>query len=76
MAKDVVLFTRQKCPLCDDALVILQRYALIARVIDIDQHPSLKRKFDTCVPVVKIDGQIRFRGRINEVLLRRVLAES
>jgi hypothetical protein len=25
------------------------------------------------VPVVEIDGQIRFRGRIDEVLLRRLI---
>jgi hypothetical protein len=25
------------------------------------------------VPVVEIDGRVRFRGRINEVLLRRII---
>ena len=30
-------------------------------------------RYDQCVPVVEIDGQERFRGRVNEVLLRRLL---
>ena len=28
----------------------------------------------TCVPVVAIDGKIRFRGRVDAVLLRRLIA--
>ena len=41
--------------------------------VDIDADPELRQKYDQCVPVVVIDGQERFRGRINEVLLRRLL---
>ncbi|MCA9022802.1 MAG: hypothetical protein KDA74_21785, partial [Planctomycetaceae bacterium] len=44
--------------------------------IDIYSDPGLVEQFGTCVPVVAIDGKIRFRGRINEVLLRRLIAAS
>jgi len=42
-------------------------------VIDIDQDSALRERFDTCVPVVEIDGTIRFRGRVDAVLLRRIV---
>jgi hypothetical protein len=41
--------------------------------IDIDRDPKLVERFTTCVPVVEIDGKIRFRGQINELLLRRLI---
>jgi glutaredoxin len=70
---DVVLYTRRGCHLCDQAAEILLRHGLQPRMVDIDCEPALRDKFDTCVPVVEIDGQVRFRGRVNEVLLRRLL---
>lgn len=42
--------------------------------VDIDQDPRLRERFDQCVPVVEIDGKIRFRGKVNPVLLDRLLA--
>jgi glutaredoxin len=71
--KDVVLYKRQGCHLCDDALDLLHRYGVDVSCVDIDNDPDLCARFDTCVPVVEIAGRIRFRGRINEVLLRRLL---
>jgi hypothetical protein len=41
--------------------------------IDIDSDPELRSKYTECVPVVVIDGRERFRGRVDEVLLRRLL---
>ena len=72
----VILYTRPGCHLCDDALALLLRYGLAPCTIDIDQHPELLARYNTCVPVVEIDGQVRFRGRVNEVLLRRLLNNS
>ncbi len=69
----VVLYSRQGCHLCDDAQLLLQGYGLGVEVVDIDQDPELKQRYDTCVPVVEIDGQVRFRGRIDELLLIRLL---
>lgn len=69
----VVLYTRQGCCLCDDAHILLQRFGISPKLVDIDQDPALREKFTTCVPVVEIDGKVRFRGRVNEVLLRRLL---
>lgn len=72
----VMLYTRAGCHLCEEAETILkryQRYLPAIEVVDIDQAPELVEKFDTCVPVVEIDGKVRFRGNVNEVLLRRLI---
>ena len=71
---NVVLYTRRGCHLCDDALALLKRHGLAAREVDIDADPGLRARYDCCVPVVEIDGRERFRGRVDERLLRRLLA--
>jgi glutaredoxin len=73
---EVVLYTRKGCHLCDDAEHLLLQHGLIPELIDIDGDPELKTRFDTCVPVVEIDGRVRFRGRVDAVLLRRLLAAN
>jgi glutaredoxin len=69
----VVLYTRNGCHLCDDAELMLVQHGLRPEIVDIDADPALSERFDTCVPVVEIDGKIRFRGWVNAVLLRRLL---
>jgi glutaredoxin len=70
----VVLYTRQGCHLCDEAAAVLRRHGLRPEAVDIDADPALRQRYTDCVPVVEIDGRERFRGRVNEVLLRRILA--
>jgi glutaredoxin len=70
---EVTVYRRSGCHLCDEAIGLLRRYDLEPVVIDIDGNPALAEKFTGCVPVVLIDGKPRFRGRVNEVLLRRLL---
>jgi glutaredoxin len=72
----VVLYTRSGCHLCDVARETLAKYhdSLPVPVeIDIDADAELQARFATCVPVVEIDGKVRFRGQVNEVLLRRLI---
>ena len=38
--------------------------------------PHLVDRFGKCVPVVELDGKVRFKGRINEILLRRLIEGS
>lgn len=75
----VILYTREGCHLCDEAKELLETYGKFLPPIsevDIDKDAILIAKFTTCVPVVEIDGKIRFRGRIDEVLLRRLIEGS
>jgi glutaredoxin len=73
----VVLYTRVGCHLCDDAKRLLEEYGgrhgFSVNEVDIDRHPELKARYDRCVPVVEVDGKVRFRGKVNEALLRRLL---
>lgn len=70
---NVVLYSRAGCHLCTDAEQLLLQHGLLPTVVDIDQDPTLQERFDTCVPVVEIDGKVRFRGRIDALLLRRII---
>lgn len=75
MPRQVLLFTRSGCHLCEEAEAMLARHGLSSQKIDVDASPELRAKYDTCVPVVVMDGKERFRGRVNEVLLKRLLAK-
>jgi len=72
----VTLYTRQGCHLCDDAQALLLRHGLHPQLVDIDADSTLRERYNECVPVVEINGRERFRGRINEVLLMRVLTHE
>lgn len=73
----VVLYTRQGCHLCEEAWEHLerarQRHGYTLEVVDVDTDPQLRAQYDTLVPVVTVNGKERFRGRVNPVLLQRLL---
>ena len=69
----VVLYTRRGCHLCEIAHQLLRDCGADPICVDIDADASLRERFNECVPVVEIDGKIRFRGSVDPVLLRRLL---
>ena len=69
----VVLYTRENCPLCEKAKKTLSTAGLMPEEIDIDADEHLRQAYGNCVPVVEINGKIRFRGQIHPVLLKRLL---
>lgn len=72
----VVVYTRQECHLCDVAKDTLHRFAQwLPQIeeIDIDESEELKDLYSSSVPVVEIDGTSRFRGVIDETLLKRLI---
>jgi glutaredoxin len=75
--RDVLMYTRQGCHLCEQAWQALERasrrYPLTLQKVDVDTSPELVEKHGNCVPVVLVDGKVRFRGVVNPVLLERVL---
>jgi hypothetical protein len=76
----VVVWTRADCPLCDDAITLLQaaarRWRLRVELRDLNADPVARRNHEHWIPVVEIDGRVRFRGRVNPVLLERLLAAT
>jgi glutaredoxin len=72
----VVIYTRDNCHLCDIAKDSLHRFAeWLPEIeeIDIDDSAELREQYGTEIPVVLFDGTERFRGIINEPLLKRLI---
>ncbi len=68
-----IVYTRQGCHLCEDAQQMLQQHGFRVQLIDIDEDAGLRERYTNCVPVVEIDGKVRFRGTIDRRLLRRLM---
>lgn len=72
---DVLVAKTRACPLCDEALRILRDHArrlrLSIRVSDITDDGELMGTYGDRVPVVFLEGRLRFFGRVDPVLLRR-----
>ena len=73
--RQVIVYTRLGCHLCVEAEQLLVQHGLAPELIDIDADAALRQRYTDCVPVVLIDGKERFRGKVNAVLLRRILAQ-
>ena len=71
----VIVYSRPGCHLCEEAIQLLASHGLRAREVNIDENLDLRSQYTTCVPVVEIDGKVRFRGHIDPVLLERLLAQ-
>jgi glutaredoxin len=74
-------YSRAGCCCCDKAEIVLKeaqrRYGFTINEMDIDQDADLVAKYNSEVPVVTVNGKVRFRGVVNPGLLERLLvAES
>jgi glutaredoxin len=73
----VVMYTRRGCHLCEVAWKRLEearrRYGFDLTAEDVDADVQLATAYGNCVPVVTINGKVRFRGAVNPVLLERLL---
>jgi glutaredoxin len=76
-ALQIVLFTREGCHLCDTAWEQLQQrqrqFGFTLEAVDVDRDSELAARFGNDVPVVTLNGKVRFRGTVNEILLDRLL---
>lgn len=79
MSRQVVLYGRAGCCLCDDARAVLERvrsdhpFTLAERDIDDDEH--LLRAYLERIPVVTIDGVEAFELWVDESEFRQRLSE-
>ncbi|HVS36757.1 MAG TPA: glutaredoxin family protein [Gemmataceae bacterium] len=75
--RPVLFYTRRGCHLCEEAWQVVQaaqkKHGFTLTAVDVDGDPTLAAEHGDCVPVVAIDGKVRFRGRVNAVLLERML---
>ncbi len=75
----VTLYTRAQCCCCQSAREVLREYRDVNgfRFEEVDaSDPALVARIGPTVPVVAVDGKVRFRGEVNRVLFERLLAAS
>lgn len=73
LTPDCLLLTRPGCHLCEDAEALLRLNGLAVKRVNVDDNPELAARYNSCVPVVFLDGKKRFTGRVDERLLKRLL---
>ena len=73
----VTVYSRTGCTCCDKAMLELykagRRFKLNIQVVDIDTDEALVAEYGLQIPVIAIDGKVRFKGQVNPVLLERLL---
>lgn len=73
----VTVYTRRGCHLCAEAWEVLQAdqavFGYQLKAIDVDSDPELVGRFGERVPVIAVNGRIRFYGGVNPVLWKRFL---
>jgi glutaredoxin len=71
------VYIRKDCCCCHKALDLLRdrqnRHQFTIEEVDIDGDPDLVARHGQWVPVVAVEGKVRFRGVVNPVLLDRLL---
>jgi glutaredoxin len=80
MMKRLVLFTRERCSLCDKAHDALERVrariSFELSVVDLDREagPEKLSLYDLEVPVVELEGRKIMKYRVDEARLERLLS--
>jgi len=80
MSREIVLYTRRVCGLCDDAAEELHRLRDELRFtlteLNIDDDPALRAQYNDIVPVVTAGGRIIAHAPIDLGALRDMLAAA
>jgi glutaredoxin len=78
--KDVTLYTREGCHLCDTAKQtiepLLREVGARLREVDIDRDPALQQRYNDDVPVIFIGSQEAARHRVDAADFRRRLSSQ
>ncbi|QDV38544.1 glutaredoxin family protein [Tautonia plasticadhaerens] len=73
----VTVYSRAECSCCDRARAVIEprrlRHGFRVEVVDVDADPALAEAYGGLVPVVSVDGKVRFRGEVDPALLDRLL---
>ncbi len=72
------VYTRAECCCCHKAIDLLRDHrrdqGFQITQVDVDADPDLAARYGHEVPVVAVNGKVRFRGVVNPGLLKRLLA--
>jgi glutaredoxin len=76
----VTLYSKQDCPLCDEARGALgrvrERIDFDFREVDITSDPELEARYRERIPVVAVDGAEVFDYHVDEPALEQRLSEA
>lgn len=71
------VYVRESCCCCHTAVEILENYQKWYRfsieTVDVDSDSALAAEHGLSVPVIAMNGKVRFRSVVNPVLLERLL---
>lgn len=74
----LTLYTGRHCPLCDQALELLERLGpelgFTVDEVDIAMDPALLQRYRHDIPVLALDGEALLSAPLEEGEVRRVLA--
>lgn len=78
-AAQITVYTRDDCHLCDEAIETIERVvaslpqSVDIDTVDVDADPDLRERYGERVPYVTVDGQPRFKYRVDPDDLRAIL---
>jgi len=80
MPMEIRLYTREDCPLCDEAKGVLEgvrrEVAFEYEEVWITSSPELARAYKNLIPVLEIDGKRVFVGSIDPQHLRELVGRE
>lgn len=76
----LILYTRNRCPLCDKAKSILMelqaQFAFRLQLVDIEESDELTEKYGLMIPVVELNGEEIQYGQIEKELIMEKLSRK
>ncbi|WP_336001621.1 glutaredoxin family protein [Halorientalis halophila] len=75
----VTVYSRENCHLCEEAKAAIEDVAadvdseVTIEEVDVDEDPDLREEYGERVPYVFVDGQPKFKFRVDAAELRREL---
>jgi hypothetical protein len=80
MSREVILYTRRQCGLCDETAAALRALSRDLRFtileVDIDRDPALLERYNDIVPVVAVGERVIAQAPVDEGALRELLGEA
>jgi glutaredoxin len=75
--REIVLYGKADCHLCEEMKAVVERVAskrgLLIREVDVTTNPELERRYGGEIPLLFIDGRKAFKYRVtDEALIQRL----
>jgi len=80
MHTEIKVYSKPECPLCDKALEIIQEvgcnFDFKLEIIDITKDDELFAEYCFDIPVVAVNGVMRFKGVVDKQSLKQLLRKQ